>query len=326
MVIWRMEPIQSPRHAKALTMLIVATVFWGLSFPVMKSLNLLQQQLVPGSSSWFVTTLTVSARFGLAGFLVLGACIRTIRLATRLEWSQGLGLAIFGSIGLIFQTDGLAYTSASTSAFLTQGYCLLLPGIVAIRDRRRPSGVLLLSCVLMIVGIGILAEIDPRKMQLGRGEIETLLASLLFTGQILWLERPKYAENNVNHFSTIMFFGTALVALPLALMTMHQPGDFIVAFGTPATWLLTAILVLPCTMLSYMLMNHWQRHVPAAEAGLIYGVEPVFATLFALFLPQWISKAAGLNYENETATTHLLIGGGLILLANIIIQVGRRGH
>jgi drug/metabolite transporter (DMT)-like permease len=307
-------------------MLIVATVFWGLSFPVMKSLNLLQQQLVPGSSSWFVTTLTVSTRFGLGGLLVLAGCFRTIRRATRLEWSQGVGLAVFGSIGLIFQTDGLAYTTASTSAFLTQGYCLLLPGIVAIRDRQRPSRLLLFSCGLMIIGIGILAEIDPRRIHLGRGEIETLLASLLFTGQILWLERPKYAQNNVNHFSVIMFFGTAAMALPLALMTMQQPIDFIAAYSTPATWALIAVLVLPCTMLSYMLMNHWQRHVPAAEAGLIYGVEPVFATLFALFLPQWISKAAGVHYENEIATEHLLIGGGLILLANVIIQAGRKGH
>jgi len=313
-----------PRHTKALLMLVIATVFWGLSFPIMKSLNLIQHGLVPDCSSWFGTSLTVMFRFGVAGTIIFAVCWRTIRNVTRLEVGQGLGLALFGGIGLVFQMDGLSYTSASTSAFLTQAYCLILPGIVAIRDQRWPSGILVVSCLLMIIGMGILTEIDPRHLQLGRGEIETLMASLLFTGQILWLERPAYSKNNVNHFTTVMFFGTALTVLPIVFITMHQPHDLIAAFSTPAAGTLTALMVLLCTLIPYVLMNYWQPYVAAPEAGLIYGVEPVFATMFALFLPGWISSSAGLKYLNEIATRHLLLGGGLIILANVMIQIAPR--
>ncbi len=310
----------NPRHMKALAMLIIATVFWGLSFPVMKSLGLIQQRVVPECDSWFGTSLTIMVRFGVAGIIVLGACWRTICKTTRLELGQGLGLALFGGTGLVFQMDGLSYTSASSSAFLTQAYCLILPWIVALRDRQWPSGILVASSLLMIVGMGILAEIDPRHFRLGRGELETLIASLLFAGQILWLERPIYQKNKVNHFTTVMFFGTALTVLPIILVTMKHPRHLMTVFSGPGTWVLTSVLVLLCTLIPYLLMNYWQPHVSAPEAGLIYGVEPVFATFFALFLPGWISRVAGLNYLNETTNRHLLLGGGLIIFANVIIQ------
>jgi drug/metabolite transporter (DMT)-like permease len=74
-------------------------------------------------------------------------------------------------------------------------------------------------------------------------------------------------------------------------------------------------------------MNYWQRHVSVTEAGLIYGAEPVFASLFALFLPAWFSAFASLNYPNERVTFNLLVGGGLISAANVLIQIkAARAH
>jgi hypothetical protein len=41
----------------------------------------------------------------------------------------------------------------------------------------------------------------------------------------------------------------------------------------------------------------------------------------ALFLPALFSKWAGFDYRNEELTWHLLVGGGLITLANVLIQL-----
>jgi hypothetical protein len=41
----------------------------------------------------------------------------------------------------------------------------------------------------------------------------------------------------------------------------------------------------------------------------------------ALFLPALFSGWTGLDYPNELLTWHLLLGGGLITLANILIQL-----
>ncbi len=311
----------SLHHAKAVRLLAMATLFWGLSFPVMKSIGALQSQLLPEASTWFTTSLIVIARFAISALIIGIVAIRTLPRLTKLEIYQGAGLGFFGGIGLIFQMDGLNYTSASTSAFLTQAYCFIIPMIVAVRERHPPTLRVIACTITMVVGISILTRLDPRDLKLGRGEIETLIGSLIFTGQILWLERPLFARNNVNNFSFVMFVITAMMAVPLALFTFKQPSDFTKAFDSRSVLTLIMVLVLFCTMTAYMMMNRWQPHVTATEAGLLYGIEPVFASLFALFLPAYISTLTYINYPNERLTLHLFVGGTIIVLANILLQL-----
>ena len=66
-------------------------------------------------------------------------------------------------------------------------------------------------------------------------------------------------------------------------------------------------------------MNHWQPRVTSTQAGLIYATEPVFASAWALFLPGWYSGFAGIAYANERLTWQLFAGGGLILIANLLL-------
>ncbi len=68
-------------------------------------------------------------------------------------------------------------------------------------------------------------------------------------------------------------------------------------------------------------MNAWKPKITATEAGLIYCFEPIFGTALALFLPAWFSVLAGIAYANESATWTLLAGGGLITLANVLLQL-----
>lgn len=227
---------------------------------------------------------------------------------------------MFSGVGMLFQMDGLSHTDASTSAFLTQCYCLILPVWVAARDHHWPPVRVLIGCVLVMIGAGVLAKVDMQNLRLGRGETETIIASLIFTGQILWLERPRFATCRIEHTSLVMFSVMALVCLPIALATTQQPSDWLRAYSHPATWGFLGILVVFCTLMAFLMMNRWQRHVGATLAGLIYCVEPVFASLFALFLPAWFGSWAGVSYPNESLTANLLLGGGLILAANVLAQ------
>jgi len=74
------------------------------------------------------------------------------------------------------------------------------------------------------------------------------------------------------------------------------------------------------TLGAYLLMNAWQPLVSATEAGLIYCAEPLFASLVALVMPAWLSTLASIDYPNEILTSHLFLGGGLITLANVMVQ------
>lgn len=302
-------------------MLVVGNACWALSFPIMKSLNALQAPLLPGSSSWFIASMTIVIRFTLAAVVMLAFCWPTLRRLTRLEIWEGVGLGVFASAGLIFQMDGLAYTSASTSAFLTQFYCLIIPLVMAARDRAWPPARVVASCLMVIAGVAVLSEINVRTFHIGRGELETLIGSTIFTGQILWLQRPKFAPNNVNHFTLVMFVVIAVTALPVMLAAGGPANTWIAAWQPPASWGLMATLTVFSTLGGYLLMNYWQPFLTATQAGLIYCLEPVFTSLFALFLPGWISILAGITYANETLGLSLLVGGGLITVANALIQL-----
>jgi drug/metabolite transporter (DMT)-like permease len=301
--------------------LVLCTAFWALSFPVMKALALTQQNLLPQSGSWFFTSLSVAYRFGLAGSLLL--LLLGFRQARTLRWleaEQGIVLALFGGVGILFQMDGLAYTSASTSAFLTQGYCIFIPVWLALVHRQWPTRKTLLCIALVVAGVAVLAGINSHSLRLGRGEIETLLASLLFTGQILNLEHPRYAANRPLCFTAVMLLGIALVAVPFVLVTAPDAAACLRAYASPAACGFQLVIVLFCTLAAYLLMNIWQRRVTATEAGLIYCAEPVFASLLALFLPGIFSVWAGIHYPNETVTARLLLGGGFITAANVLLQ------
>jgi len=212
--------MQNPKHVRACVWLLIATGFWGLSFPFIRSIWLLQKQLVPEISSVFFAAALAVVRFGVAGILIALFSARTLRKMTRLELQQGIGLGIFGGLGIVFQMDGLAHTSASTSAFLTQFYCLLIPIWVSWQNRAAPKLAVVVSSVMVLAGIAILAQFNWREFKMGRGEAETILATVFFAGQILWLERPRYAQNRVTHFTVVMFATTSLLIATLAVFTV----------------------------------------------------------------------------------------------------------
>jgi drug/metabolite transporter (DMT)-like permease len=95
--------------------------------------------------------------------------------------------------------------------------------------------------------------------------------------------------------------------------------------GSPAIVSLLLALTFACTLVTFSLMNHWQRFVTATEAGLIYCAEPLWASLFSLWLPGILTFWTGAAYANEHATTRLLLGGGLITLANVGLQLRPQG-
>lgn len=328
------EPTPSSRdvrtsiRGRAIAYLLFATILWGVSFPLGKAVEIGQRQLLPEASSWFLAAYTLTFRFIIAAAVLALFAWRRRPGLTRLEFSQGVGLGFFGGLGILLQIDGLAFTQASTSAFLTASYCVFLPLFVALRQRALPSVRVMVCVVLVFAGMAILAGVDWKTLRMGRGEIETIIASFFFAGQILWLERPKFHDNRSQHASIVMFAVVALICAPVAWFTQQSGGDWITAGRAPAVLGYLAALTLLCTMLTFSLMNRWQKYVTATEAGLIYCAEPVSTSLMALFVPAWLAGMGGFTYLNETATWALIVGGTLITAANLLIQIRpvEQGH
>lgn len=303
---------------KASWLLLLGTVFWGFSFLAMKSLVMIQEKILPEASTWFFSSLSLVIRFGVAALILFIWARRTLVGWTRRELEQAILLGLAGGVGILIQMDAVNYTSASTTAFLTQCYCLFIPVFVGLRKRIWPGKRLLLNLVMVVSGVAILSQFNWQNMRFGRGELEAIIASVFFTVQILGLEEPRYARNNVNNVLALMFAVKLVSVLPAFFWTKPSWREVALVCNSAPVLLTYAILTLFCTVAAYMLMNHWQPHIESTRAGLIYCAEPVFTSVFALFVPQLFSTFAAINYANEKVTAALLIGGGLITGANVL--------
>ena len=322
--LWKPAPdacLTMPHRRTAILMLLATTAAWGLSFPGGKALMAAWETALPGRASWFFSALMIGGRFGLGALLLLAVHPRALVKTRPSEWRQGLGLGLAAGLGMLFQSDGLTYAEASTSAFLTQFTAVLVPLVVALRTRRAPTPWVLFCVGLVVAGVAVLSRLDWHRLHLGRGELETLISTLFFTFQILWLEQSAFAGNHTGRVTLVMFATIAALLLPIALCHTARAADLAVVFANPAYALVFLGLTLCCSVFAFLMMNRWQREVEATTAGIIYCAEPVFATLFALFLPGWLAPRLGIAYTNEIWTPHLLLGGTLITVANILICI-----
>ncbi len=302
--------------------LTLATAAWALSFPAAKAVMMAQGALMPGRAEWFHAALILMNRM-LLSTLVMALLLRgRLRGLCKKECVQGLQLGLFGGLGMLLQTDAQNYIAASTSAFFTQFTSVFVPIYVAIHGRRFPSWAVVIAAGLVVAGCAVLSGVEVGKIHLGRGEWETIVSAMLFTGQIVTLERPVFRGNDMRRTATVMFGVKGLLLLPLVVV-----GGGTATLQAYTSWpviAITLVLTFICTTYAYSTMVRWQPHVTSTQAGLIYAFEPVFATLWALFLPGWFSVLAGISYANEHLTPQFYLGAVLILGANVVILLAPR--
>jgi len=301
-------------------MLVLATLYWGLSFPVIKALTTLNRIRFPESGSWFISAQAVAPRFVVAVAIMVAFGALRGGLPTMAEAWQGLVVGLFAAAGALLQTDGMQYIDASTSAFLTQFSAILIPAWIAVRNRRNPGLLVWACCAIVLVGVAILGHFNWRTLRLGRGGWETLLSAAFYTGQILWIGKAEFGKNRPRTVTLIMLAVQAAAFTCLAGATAPSTGALVAPWSSLAWVVLTMTLALVCTIGAFSLMTKWQPKITDTEAGLIYCIEPVFASMFALFLPALISEFAAIGYANERATVSLVFGGALVTIANILIQ------
>ncbi len=196
---------------RARVLLVGTTVLWGMSFPLVRGLELVQRANAPHVSAAALACADMAMRFSLAALFLLAMYGRQLTRVNWREWSQAIGLGFFAAGALYLQTLGLAWTDASIAAFLTQLYTLIVPLIVAVRDRRAPSLRVILACVMVLVGVAMLSPGLLKHFMLGPGELVIIISAFFAASQIVWVERPLYAENRAGVVTLIMFAMMAAV-------------------------------------------------------------------------------------------------------------------
>jgi drug/metabolite transporter (DMT)-like permease len=300
---------------RATLMLVVVTLLWGVSFPLVGTWQTAAEGWEGGK---LLSGLTLIAlRTFPALLLLLAFKPRLLRDTTRREHMAGATVGVTFAIGFVLQAWGLGWTTPARSGFITSLSSAWVPLLAFVLFRTPVAGITVVGVVTGVAGTALLnVRTDTGQgWELGRGEGLTLIATLLFAVQVILLDRLGKQVRPAH--LTVGFLGTtALVALALAVPVaaagpgigawLHWTAD---TLARPAMSRDLALLILLPTVLAFHWMNTYQPHVSAGRAALIYLLEPVFAAAFSIVLGQ------------DALTLQLFLGGGLILVGNLLVEV-----
>jgi drug/metabolite transporter (DMT)-like permease len=297
-------------------MLLVITLFWGLSFLLTKQwLNAAAATGCPGGEGLATLTL-IALRMGLAFGLLAVFQPRLIRAPDRREVAVGALLGGLNFLGTALQVWGLAETSPAFSAFFTSLASAWVPLLVFVGFGVRVRRLTLLGLGMAVAGAAVLAQLDSQtEWKFNRGDRLNVLASVFFAVVIVLVDRLG-RHTRPGHLTGGFFAGMGLPALVLATAAAAGGpglGPWLAwasaMLQDPAVLTVVGLLTVLCTVLTFHWMTVYQPRVAASRAALIYLLEPVFAALF--------STAAG----QDGLTRRLLVGGGLILGGNLLAEL-----
>ncbi len=289
------------------------TVLWGWTFVWMKQATDAAKAQLGEDGLTAGIGLFMALRFGLAAIAMLA--LPSVRSGlTRGVWSAGLwiGLALLG--GFLLQMFGLSGVSPAVSAFLTSLYVLFTALIMLVRDRRSPHPALVLGALLATFGAGFIG--GPPQLTFGLGEGLTVGCAFLFAIHILvtdaYTKREAPMPVTMTSFAVVAAGSALLCALGIvlapqigasALVELALTRDFLVPL------LFASSLA---TVLALSLMNLFQRELDPVRAAIVYALEPIWAALVSI------------SQGRETVTGWLYIGGGALLVGNLVAELGPR--
>lgn len=296
----------------ATPMLVLVTLLWGLTFPLMKEW---QDQAEGGPGGEVLISFTIVAvRMTLSAALL--ACLQPGLLrATRKEHAWGCVVGVIFTIGVALQFTGLARTTPALSAFITSLTSAWVPLLAFVFLGIVVSGWTALAFLIGMGGAALLAGVDsPDAWATKGGELLTFLSTIPFAMQILVIDRLGKRLNPAH--LTLAMLAIAGVSGTIATVILAECGPGLSNWlrfnlellSRPKLLLVAAALVLLAAM-TFHWMNVYQPRVPASRAALIYLLEPVFASIFSILA----------GYEG--LTPRLVLGGVLILAGNFLAEL-----
>lgn len=154
----------SKRQIRADSVLLLITLIWGSTFT-----------LVKGALADATPFLFISIRFLLAVLIFLAIFYKKIFPLDFFSFRAGAAVGLFLFLGFAFQTYGLAYTTASRSAFLTSLLVLWVPFVSLFVEKERPAVSQWSAIGVAVAGMWFLNR--PEAGRLNRGDWLTLLAA-----------------------------------------------------------------------------------------------------------------------------------------------------
>ena len=270
--------------------LALNTVLWGATFLLIKA------ALRDVSAVLFL-----ALRFSLAAAALLLVYRKKLRgSGGRRLWRAGILTGVLMFAGFLLQTQGLRFTTAPKSAFITGLSTVMVPLVAALVYKIRPQISEVVGVLVATLGMGLMTLEGPIG-SVSRGDVLTFFCAIAFAGHIVTL----------GHFTAVVSFellsvtqvSVAAISAVSLFWWVETPW---VVWQPAVVW---AILVagLLCTAFAVTIQAWAQRYTTPTRTALIFALEPVIA---------WVTSyaIAGEGLSGRAAVGAALILGGVMLV------------
>ena len=268
--------------------LLALAACWGSTFFLIKDLL----DRVP-------TLDFLAVRFTIASVALILVAPRALGRLDPMVRRHAIVLGLLYGFAQIAQTAGLAHTAASVSGFVTGLYVVATPLLAAAILRTRIPRLTWVAVGVATVGLGVLTL---EGFAIGYGELITFVSAILYALHIVGLGAWSTPQD--------AFGMTILQMIVIAAMcSIAAVPDGLVLPSTGADWASVIYMAIVVGAIGLLAQTWAQAHLPPTRSAIIMSMEPVFASLFAVWL------------GGEDLTTRLLIGGGMVLVAMLTVEL-----
>jgi drug/metabolite transporter (DMT)-like permease len=205
------------------------------------------------------------------------------------------GFALFLSYAT--QTVGIQKTTASTAAFLTSLFVLIVPMLHLARSKSLPARRELIAALLAMGGVAVFCRIATPGFHVGAA---LLVACAFFYAVQITVVGVLGKEGRPVAFTAIQIVVVAICCSIAALVSFFiQPPP---AFDWHIVLAICFTGILASTV-AFLIQTWVQRHISATRSAVTFTLEPVFATV------------AGVLLLDEKLSANVVLGGLMILAA-----------
>jgi drug/metabolite transporter (DMT)-like permease len=262
--------------------ILLTTIIWGTTFVVARDVL----------DSWPPVSY-LAVRMMLAALILAALFPRRLLRADRGAVRAGTALGLLIGSGVLGLTVALLYTSPARSAFIASLTTPLVPFAAYAIFRERPGRENLAGVVLATIG-GSLVLAPSGQWEANKGDLLALCCTLLFATHVTLLGH--YARRHDPRLLSVLQIIAAACVLGSAWVVLWMWGMIggveslpsglareltLPDWSARSVWQIVYLAVV-ATVATFLLWTWGQAHMPATHAAIIFSLEPVFATLFAV--------------------------------------------
>jgi drug/metabolite transporter (DMT)-like permease len=283
------------KKTSANLMLVAVTVLWGSGFIVTKMA--LDQNATTG-----LINIARGLIFALLIFIIF---FKRITKMTGKEFFKGFFAGALNSFAFILQTVAMQYTTPSNAAFFTITNVLMVPFIVWVFYKIRPSLKIFGAVGVCLVGMAILTGFWGDNATVNKGDALALAGAFMFALSIAYISN---SAKNVD-YSIIAFWLGITQAIGGIIYFVFFENAAIISIDWMKVFPMLLYLGLFPSFVAQTGQVIAQQNTTATSAALILTLEAVFGSIFSVI------------FGFDRLTLSLFIGGSLIMLSLVISEI-----